>query len=336
MSIVRQCRKVVQQILFGDTLLPQEFFIGLPQPQMEIAVWLHGMGPPLDITCRHSMACAAPFTICIAFDEDHKFNRERSGSLSIKFCERDGQKRVLGEVGLKPAGDAHVDGLELSLFAARSSANYCLTKIRLGMHYLLHSYTQRNNAGTSGMKMSFLERRAAMVLFICPRPVALVSLADKSGGNIFPMNLMGDLGNGYFGFALRDSRRAAHLVERMGRIAVTSLPMSQASLAYKLAVNHTRDFIEWSQLPFATKMSSVFGIPVPSFAPRVREMEILKVQRIGSHTFFVARVIRDETFSNELELCVVHGFYQACRLKGLHAELHASLSEDRLGKQGLV
>src|ERR1700756_2046378 len=101
MSIARQCRKAIQRMVFGNTLLPQEFFLGLADPQTEIAVWLYGMGTPLDVTFRHSMACAAPFTVCIAFDEDRKPSEKDLGNLSLKFCERDGQKRVLGEICLK-------------------------------------------------------------------------------------------------------------------------------------------------------------------------------------------------------------------------------------------
>jgi flavin reductase (DIM6/NTAB) family NADH-FMN oxidoreductase RutF len=334
MSIVRQCRRAMQRILFGDTLLPQEFFLGLREPHKEVTVWLHGMGPPLDVTCRHSMVCASPLTLCIALDEGDKLRAKKRQNLSLRFCEPDERKRVLGEIGLRWIEDVHVEGIEAVLFRARSSTNHCLPKIHLGVHYLLHSYMQRSKVDTSGMKMSFLERRAAMVMFICPRPVVLVSLVDEVGGNIFPMNLMGELGNGYFAFALKDTRRAAHLVERTGRIAVSSLPISHAPLAYQLAVNHTRDSIDWDQVPFATTMSPKFRIPVPVFALRVREMEIVRIHRLGSHSFFVARITHDETFSYGSQLCVIHGFYQAWRLRGRSVELQASLAEDGLSKRG--
>jgi flavin reductase (DIM6/NTAB) family NADH-FMN oxidoreductase RutF len=334
MSIVRQCRKAIQRVVFGNTLLPQEFFLGLADPQTEVTVWLYGMGTPLDVTLRHSMACAAPFTVCIAFDEDRKPSENDFGNLSLTFCERDGQKQVLGKISLKMISVVPAVGMELILFEARGSTNYCLPKIRLCAHYLLHSYSQWRKVDTSGMKMSFLERRAAMVMFICPHPVSLVSLTDDAGGNIFPMNIMGDLGKGYFAFALKDSRRAAHLVERTGRIAVSSLPLARAALAYQLAVNHTKEFIEWEQLSFATRMSTTFNIPVPVFAQRVREMEIVSAHRIGSHTLFVARIICDETHAREPVLCVIHGFYQARRLKGRNAELQASLAEDSFNKRG--
>jgi len=336
MSIATQGRKVLRKLLFGDTFLPQEFFIGLPEPQAEITVWLHGLGPrpPLDVTCRHLMACAAPLTVCIAFDERGGPSEEHIKFLTLKFCERNGQKRVLGEIGLKPITIISEDGLNLILFEARRSANYCLPKTQLGAHYLFHSYSQWRKADTSGMKMSFLERRAAMVMFIRPHPVSLVSLSDEIGGNIFPMNIMGDLGNAYFAFALKGSRRAAHLVERARRIALSSVPISEAPLAYQLAVNHTKERIEWHELPFATKVSTVFSIPVPVFAQRVREMEVTKVHNLGSHVLFLARIVHDETLTNGLGLSVIHGFYQAWRLNGHSVELQASRAEDSIYKRG--
>ena len=163
--------------------------------------------------------------------------------------------------------------------------------------------------------MSFLDQRAMFVSFIRPHPISLVSIEDEVGGNIFPMNLMGELGNNRFAFGLRDQRMASHLVERTCRIALSSVSLERADVVYKLAVNHSRQSIEWDQLPFVTRPSSAFHIPVPAFALRVREMEIESIRKIGSHTFFVARIIREEIVAEDEELHTVHGFYQAWRLK---------------------
>ncbi len=116
---------------------------------------------------------------------------------------------------------------------------------------------------------------------------------------------------------------------------MSSVPLSQAHLAYKLAINHTKDFIEWEQLPFATMASTSFQIPVPVFAQRVRELEVESIHPIGSHTLFVARIVSDEGRSREPGLCVIHGFYQAWRLRGKSAELRVSLAEDAVNKRGV-
>lgn len=327
-------KQAIKKLVFGETLLSQEFFLGLPEPQTEISVWLHGLGAPIDVSHRHSMACAAPFTICVAFDEGARLGQTSRNRLALKFCESDGARKVLGEIGLKWVASISMAGFELGLFEARSSANYCLPAMRLYAHYLMHTYAGRAMSGANGMVMSSLERRAAMVNFIRPHPVALVSLSQGDRGNIFPMNLMGELDRGYFAFALKDCRRAAHLVEACGRIALSSLSMSHGQLAYQLATNHTKDFIDWDQLPFATKASSKFAIPVPVFAPRIREMEVSTIHRVGSHNFFVARTVSDQVYSSLPVLHVVHGFYQAWRLKGRGRELQASVAEHAVSKHG--
>jgi flavin reductase (DIM6/NTAB) family NADH-FMN oxidoreductase RutF len=335
MSIVRQCRQAIKKIVFGNTLLPQEFTIGLKEPQTEITVWLHGMSIPLDVTWRHSTVCSEPFTLCIAFDQERRPAERDLKHLSLQYRERDGEVQLLGEIGLKFITSISVAGSELFLFEPRSSANYCLPKIRLGVHDLQNTYSLWRNTNTSGITMSLLERRAAAVTFIRPHPVALGSTADEEGGNIFPMNIMGELGHGLFAFALKSTRTTAPLVARVGCIAISSVPLAQAPFVFQLAANHFKPSINWEQLPFRTKPSTTFNLPIPAFAQRVREMKIERVHRIGSHTLFIARIVCDETFTDGPGLSAIHGFYQFWRLKGRTADLKVSLAE-HLHNKGVI
>jgi hypothetical protein len=335
MSIIKHSLNAVKTLVLGETLLPEEFTIGLAEPQTEISVWLHGLEAPLDVTHRHCTACSAPFTLCVAFDEGRRPAEKDLRRLSLKYCTRDPQQQVLGEIGLTWKTTLPVTGAEMFLFEARSSANYCMPKRHLGAHNLLHAYSHWRSNDSFEIKMSLLEKRAAIVTFIRPHLVSLVSLTGDAGGNIFPMNLMGGLGNGRLGFGLRDSRLASHLVEGARRIALSSVPLPQAPVAYQLAANHRKASIDWDQLPFATRMSSTFKIPVPVFALRVRELEVEKIHKIGSHTLFVAKIVSDESLGGDPALHVIHGFYQAWRLRGRSAALAASVAEDAFNKRGV-
>ena len=113
---------------------------------------------------------------------------------------------------------------------------------------------------------------------------------------------------------------------------VSSVPIAQGPVAFQLAANHKRDSVDWEQLPFEKTRSTKFGIPVPVFALRVREMEIETIQRIGSHTLFIARVVRDEERAPGEELCVIHGFYQHWRLRQRKIDLESSLVVDDIHK----
>jgi flavin reductase (DIM6/NTAB) family NADH-FMN oxidoreductase RutF len=336
MSITRRGRIVIRRLLSGESSVPQAFTIGLADPQKEITVWLHGMGELIDVTNRHSMACADPFRVCIAFDEDRIPSSEECNKLLLKFCEREGDRRTLGQINLagKNATTILVSGGCLILFRARHSANFCLPKRRIWVHYFRQMYSLWRKFDSAGVKMSFLERRAVMVVFIRPHPVVWVSLENEFGGNIFPMNIMGDLGNGCFAFALKNSRLAARLVERSNRVALSSVPLDQTPQAYRLGVNHGKISVDWDQVPFATKLSNKFGLRVPGFAQRVRELEVQKIYNMGSHTFFVAQIVHDERTAVADGLSIVHGFYQAWRLRGKPETLRSSLLEDLFNKRG--
>jgi hypothetical protein len=57
---------------------------------------------------------------------------------------------------------------------------------------------------------------------------------------------------------------------------------------------------------------------VPCFASRVIEMQIETTRNLGSHTFFVARVIGDERRTDGAQFFMVHGIYQSWRLANHH------------------
>jgi flavin reductase (DIM6/NTAB) family NADH-FMN oxidoreductase RutF len=327
-------RKAIKSILFGGTLLPQEFTLGLTEPQTDISVWFESGDTSLDVTYRYSIACAAPLTFCIGFDAGRGHAENSPDHLSLKFLER-GSQHVLGKIGLKYKDRVSLPDADLLLFQPTNSSNYCLSNAHLAIHYLRFAYGQWRKDNTKGVHLSFLERRAMMVQFIRPHPVALVSLGNEDHGNIFPMNLLGDLGNGYLGMALRTERLAGGLVERCGRVALSSIPLSQGAVAYQLAHNHSKPSFDWGKLPFPVRTSTVFGIPVPAFALRVREVEIKAVRVFGSHSFFAGQIVHEEKLSNDLAFGSIHGFYQSWRLKhGRGAELESSLALDALNKQG--
>lgn len=323
--------KAVKDRLFGR-LLPQEFTLGFDDPQTEIVVWLHGKGPPIDVTYRYSVACAAPLTFCIGLGQ-HASPQGIAYS-SLKFCRRV-EQRLLGEVALKHAASLSLANSEFIFCEPGRSTNYCLPNHQLAALYFLFAYQRWRKDNTKGVHLSFLERRAMMVEFIRPHLAMLVSVGSRDEGNIFPMNLLGDLGNGYFGLALRTERVAGGLVERYGRLAISSIPLSRGAVAYQLAHNHSKPTFDWSHFPFGLKDSSLFKIPVPAFALRVREMELETVRTIGSHAFFLGRIVSDERYFDGAAFSSIHGFYQSWRLKQAGAEeAEAVLAVDALSKQG--
>ncbi len=157
----------------------------------------------------------------------------------------------------------------MALFEAVQARNLCISSLPLAAHDLFNRYATWKSRERNEVKVSQLGSACNAIGFICPRPVVLVSVQDEDFGSIFPMNLFGHLGGDGFAFALTSRRKAAPLVERIGRLALSTVPFDQASTVRKLAGNHYNQSIDWAQLLFL-QTSKKLNLPIPEFAIRVR------------------------------------------------------------------
>jgi hypothetical protein len=66
-------------------------------------------------------------------------------------------------------------------------------------------------------------------------------------------------------------------------------------------------------MPFKIQRSRDFSLPNPAIALRVREIEILDFDTIGSHTFFVSRIASEEALKKEAQFFHTSGIYQHFR-----------------------
>jgi flavin reductase (DIM6/NTAB) family NADH-FMN oxidoreductase RutF len=303
-------KDAARRILLGPFDFPQQHVRGLRDPQTEISVWLHGLESPLNVTHCHLMSGGAPFTITVGLDAGHAQPVEAAPASSLKFQHISGA--LLGEIALEPMASFKAGTRTITQFHSIGSRNYCLPLRHLWGRYLQYA-RQPLRSKDADVPISQRENRAMMVFYICPRPTVLVSASDGDHHNMFPMNLMGYLGDGYFGFALNANRKSAPLIERARRVALSSVPFSQASVVSKMGGNHRKVSTVWPELPFATARSPLLGLPVPEFALRVREMEVIEIKPGGSHTLFVARLLSDHVHNSDEQFFVEHGFYAAWR-----------------------
>jgi flavin reductase (DIM6/NTAB) family NADH-FMN oxidoreductase RutF len=332
-KVKQQFRQAFKKIVLGGDLLPLRFFIEQPQPQQEITVLLHGCGPVRDVTHHHGPASTIPFTLWIAFDVGKSPSKEQCPRLSLHFRETSGRQRLLGKIGLRWFQTIKACSSDILVFQPHSAVNYCYSILHRNAQILLQMWRQRQSK--SKIRLSMLEYQAMSVLFTCPRPISLVSVAQTDRSSMFPLNVMGDVDERRFAFALTASKIPAQFLQTAGRFALSVTPIEQAPIAFALAANHNTFSFDFKGLPFPTRPSKEFGIPVPAFAPRVREMEIESVHKVGSHSVFVARTVSDEQFDSRSEFSVTHGVYQAWRIRhGLDSM--ASIAEDARIRAGTL
>ena len=310
MSPLHGAARIVTRVLLGRHDIPQQCVLGMRDPQDEIAVELHGLDAPRDVTTRHTLASAVPFSVCISLEGDLDQIVRKAENLSLRFREKSGSQRLLGEFDLHPRAIIPIDDHKGYCFTVSRCKNYCLPQARLLAHYFHGACVRWRHP--PDLHMSSRDIRAMPIFFICPRPVGLISVGGVTG-NLFPVNLMGPLGDRKFGFALNSTRQSMPLVKRAGQFALSSVPLERASMIRQMGGNHKRESIDWQELPFDITLSKRLGLPVPCFSLRVREMEVITSQDMGSHTLFITRILEDENYRDGSQFFMIHGMYQACR-----------------------
>jgi flavin reductase (DIM6/NTAB) family NADH-FMN oxidoreductase RutF len=270
----------------------------------------------LEVTDSNVIVAARPFTVGIGLEHIPDGATIKRAPLFLGFSDRSGDTRLLGEIQLSYTETIRVGDRVLCLFRASRSTNRCLPRSVVWRRYLDFARRERRvNKGSSAPETNMIMRElfALSTFYICPRPVVLVSVVDENAGNIFPMDLIGPIGGQHFSMALHTTSAAIPLIERSLRVALSSVPAEQISIAYALGQNHKKADFHWDQVPFDLTTSPAFGLPVPEFALAVREMEVEEVRALGSHKLFICRTRANQIRSQGLQLSFVHGFYQARR-----------------------
>jgi flavin reductase (DIM6/NTAB) family NADH-FMN oxidoreductase RutF len=321
-------KRVLKKLVFGPPDYPQQVIVGMREPQGDVSVEFRAAGETRgrghDVSRIHMMACASPFTVGIGTAERAADGRPANWGETgtLEFWEREGRQLLLGEIKLRHSGfvlagsGGSAGATALQIFRATGSRNHALPAARIWARYAEYAY-YRWKQPSADVDMRARDVHAMCVHYNCPRPVGLVSVSDGNATNLFPMNLMGPIGGGRFAFALNTGKPVTLLIERARRIALSTVPFAQAKAVYAMAMNHKKDSIDVTELPFSVRRSAEFGLPVPEFALRVREMEVEEIARPGSHTLFVARIVRDvdrePPEGAQPQFFTIHGIYQARR-----------------------
>jgi flavin reductase (DIM6/NTAB) family NADH-FMN oxidoreductase RutF len=297
--------------------LPQWSPVALQQPQQAVQIRMTGAGTEVDVTRGVVVAALKPLTLAIAVDEQTGGSqssgsqssgaaiggaREQALSPHLRFVDVESQQTV-GQLQLTHMGNWSTSGIRLGLFEVRSGNQRCLRWPYRGWNHWLQNRAIRRNTDSQNFSMPPEAVQQLMIFYICPRPVVLVSVDDGSHSNLFPMDLIGPVSADRFTLALRSTSQSVETMKSARRIVLADVPAGAHRIASNLGVHHKRVKVEWEQLPFKTLRSANFGLRYPDFASRVREVEILDFDTVGSHTFFVTR------FAAEMPIAEVPGFF---------------------------
>ena len=288
--------------------LPQWAPVAIVPPQRAVSVSLEWPGHSVDVTENHTVASLKPLTLAIGLDT----GISHPDAATLIYCDNTSGRDV-GFIGIRSSGVRSIGETAIGLFEMKGVGHRCLPWPRRHWNAQLQARAMRRNKNPHNFRMAPAAVQQLMTFYICPRPVVLVSVSEPTHSNIFPMDLIGPLGSASFTLALRNTSVSVPTMVAARRLAISSIGAQHKSAVYSLGEHHRKEFADWGALGFPTQATPVFRIPAIASALRIRELAVEHSEPIGSHTFFVCRVVSDRQPTGGAQLHHTAGFYQEFR-----------------------
>ena len=273
---------------------------------------MSGAGREIDITSALVVAALDPLILAIPVNERTRLALEDPSGPHLHFVDLESGCTV-GLLHLKHLRNWDTSGVTLGLFEVRNGTQRCVRWLYRGWNRWLQNRAMPKKTDSQNFWMPPEAVQHLMIFYICPRPVVLVSVDDGSHSNLFPMDLIGPVSADRFTLALRSTSQSVGTMKSARRVALADIPAGARGAAYKLGVHHKNVKVDWDQLPFGIQRSPNFSLPYPEIALRVREVEILDFDTIGSHTFFVTRIASEFAVAEAPRFFHTSGIYQHYR-----------------------
>lgn len=294
--------------------LPQWSPVALRQPQQLVQVRMRGSSGEIDVTAAAVVAALSPLTLGVGLDEAARAALGDCSAPTLRFIDtQSGQ--AIGALRLLAIRNCPTRAARIALFEVRAADQRCVRWPYRPWNRFLQNRGIRNHRRPEGFWMPPEAVQQLMIFYICPRQVVLVSVEDGDHRNLFPMDLIGPVARDRFTLALRNTSPSVPAMKSARRVALSDVAAADCALAYRLGAHHREPLTGWDSLPCPTGRSRVFALPFPRSALRVRELEILDFETIGSHTLFVTRLAAEQPLAEADQLHHTSGLYQHFRMR---------------------
>jgi len=302
--------RLLKLLLGGQSLRHRA--VGLrPEEQRPVSAMLISSGDPASITARLFPVSLNPLVLGIHSPGELRLAAD--SAVAVRMFDAEGGVPV-GDLRLRGERILPAPGGDVLLLRPTGSRVRCVPALDRAWRYALAWRQAKVIARTpNAFAMSFPDLKALNVFYMMPRPVYLVSVAHGDASNIFPMDLVGPVGDDTFLLALRRTSPSIELMKASGRMVASAIPAELKEPVYVLGMHHKQRSIDWASLPIATAPWPTFGIPAPADALSVRELEVRQATEIGSHVFFDTRVAAFDRRRDGAQLCHVSDMYARWR-----------------------
>jgi hypothetical protein len=282
-------------LLFGNSFFREFPAISISENAIDEMVVLEESGSKQsDVSKTHWLLSLEPMVFGIWFEANS--NGQKKSNCKLHFKKAD---KVLAILKLNFINTITEKEGSLLLFEVSKSEIFYASHFKAKLVYWLYYKKE---------KLSFGQFRNLAAAFSYPRKVRLVSFKKEDYFNIFPMDLVGEIaGTNRFVFGLRHTNSTLGKIIENKKIAVTEFPAQFKNEIYQLAKHHSDNPLNIEALPFTVKQTALYKFPIPGFAIKYHEIEVMETQNLGSHMLLWGKAVNSVSMDeNEENLYHVH------------------------------
>jgi len=153
------------------------------------------------------------------------------------------------------------------------------------------------------------------IAYSVPRRISIVTVGDGSLINMFPTDLHGPIGKGYYAGSLRIGGKANEQVEKYKRVVISTVDVSSHQQSYFLGKNHMAELQEPNSFSRHEERSSNFNFPLPGSVAGYHELVLAESFDFGIHRIHIYKVVHQAmVHSNCKTLGHIHQYYAQWRI----------------------
>jgi hypothetical protein len=273
---------------------------------------------PLEVTVNHLFLGYKPVVMALCISK---------GTTNTEWLHRhDEICMMLDSVATKP--DMHWRGYAVSRTAA---AKLILKKTRTltlgettvlfyegswGEHRFisaLHQSINRarkklSNTDNGGITLDTNLADQVRIAYAIPRIISLITLRDGDAMNMFPTDLHGPTGSGYYLSSLRHGGNACGQVLKLKTVVLSDVQAEWYRYAYDLGKNHMQRPTGPEHFKLAPHATQRFGLPLPEPVLRYRELTVTDYFDAGIHRIILYRIETDVNVAPGKRLSHLHQY----------------------------
>lgn len=248
----------------------------------EVRVILNNRGNKTDITDDHLFLGYKPLIAGIVFDSDI------AGDVTISFVHRNSSK--LAALRLKKFTTIPLGDRFLILFTGEHADVWFLP---LQKRFVNNVIRKLRKPVPGNVEMEGNEYQQVQAMYAVPRKISIISLGSEGLYNMFPTDLHGNAGKGYYVDSLRKAGKACSQVLALKKIVKTDVELSARNEAFAMGKNHMQEPADVNAF-VVEGFSSLHHLPLPGGAVAYKEMELYHNVEIGIHRVLIFKVQHEE------------------------------------------